>query len=158
MRLSSGVEWALHCCVVLSQATAPVAASVLAELHGVSPTYLAKHLQALSRAGLVRSTQGQDGGYVLTRDAARISMLDIVRAIDGGQPAFRCTEIRRRGPRATPPERCTAPCAIARAMAGAEAAWRGALAGVSLADLATTVDEDAGGTAMSGLRAWLATT
>lgn len=53
MKLSGGVEWALHCCVVLSQAESPVPTARLAELHGVSKTYLAKHLQSLARAGLV---------------------------------------------------------------------------------------------------------
>ncbi|WP_373305060.1 Rrf2 family transcriptional regulator [Streptomyces bluensis] len=39
-------------------------AARLAELHDISPTYLAKQLQPLSRAGLVRSVQGKSGGYV----------------------------------------------------------------------------------------------
>ena len=70
MRISNGVEWALHCCVVLSQASAPVPAAQLAAFHEVSPSYLAKHLQALSRAGLTRSTQGAVGGYELVRETA----------------------------------------------------------------------------------------
>ena len=36
----------MHCCVVLSQAAEPVPAARLAEFHGISRTYLAKHLQA----------------------------------------------------------------------------------------------------------------
>ncbi|MDX8152984.1 Rrf2 family transcriptional regulator [Patulibacter brassicae] len=155
MKLSGGVEWGLHCCLSLSQARAPVPAARLAELHGVSPTYLAKHLQALARAGLVRSTQGKDGGYALTRDAAEISLLDVVRAIDGEAPAFRCTEIRQRGPLAAPPSACVRPCAIARAMLAAEDAWRTALADVSIADLAQDVQGDTAGAAMPRLRAWL---
>jgi len=77
MKLSQGVEWGLHCCVVLGQAIAPVPTARLAEFHGVSQTYLAKHLQALARAGLVRSTQGQVGGYELVRPAADITLLDV---------------------------------------------------------------------------------
>ena len=72
MKMSTGVEWAVHCCVVLSQAEDPVPAQRLAEFHGISRTYLAKHLQQLSRAGLVSSTEGRVGGYVLTRPAAEI--------------------------------------------------------------------------------------
>jgi Rrf2 family protein len=155
MKLSQGVEWGLHCCVVLGQAAAPVPAARLAEFHGVSPTYLAKHLQALARAGLVRSTQGQVGGYVLTREPAQITLLDVVTAIEGDAPAFRCTEIRQRGPLATPPERCLRPCAIARAMYVAEDAWREALRGVTVADLTGDVQEDTEGAAMPRLREWL---
>jgi Rrf2 family protein len=155
VRISSGVEWALHCCVVLSQASAPVPAAQLATLHGVSSSYLAKVLQALSRAGITHSTQGAVGGYALTAAPSTISVLDVVLAVDGAEPAFRCTEIRQRGPLAAPPKDCQRPCAVARAMAAAEAAWRSALAGVSIADLAADVETDTGGAAFPRLRAWL---
>ena len=153
--MSGGVEWALHCCVVLTAADRPVPALRLAELHDVSATYLAKQLQALSRAGLVRSAQGQAGGYVLTRVAEDITVLDVVEAVDGARPAFQCTEIRRRGPLATPPEACTAPCAISRAMTAADDAWRAALRDVTIADLAGTVNRDYGRDVMSVIARWL---
>ncbi|MGH6991101.1 MAG: Rrf2 family transcriptional regulator, partial [Stellaceae bacterium] len=55
MRISDGVEWAVHLCGVL--AAAPVGRGLpgakLAEFHDLPPAYLAKHLQALSRAGIV---------------------------------------------------------------------------------------------------------
>jgi Rrf2 family protein len=155
MRLSNGVEWALHCCVSLSQATEPVSAARLAELHAVPPAYLAKHLQALSRGGVARSVAGQVGGYTLTRPAHRISVLDVVMAIDGDAPAFRCTEIRQRGPLAAPPQQCAVPCAIARAMAAAEQAWQHALSQITIADITSSIDADSGGTAITDLRRWL---
>jgi len=155
MKMSAGVEWGVHCCVVLSQADEPVPAARLAEFHGISRTYLAKNLQQLSRAGLVRSTEGRDGGYELTRAPGAITVLDVVQAIDGDQPAFRCTEIRQRGPLATPPEDCTRPCGVARVMATAERAWRDSLRSVTVADLAATVDKDSGRTALKALRGWL---
>jgi len=157
MKLSGGVEWAVHCCVVLTTATEPVPAARLAELHDVSGSYLAKQLQALSRAGLVTSVQGKAGGYVLTRAPELITVLDVVAAVDSSKPAFVCTEIRQRGPLATPQEACMRPCAIARAMAGADAAWRAALQAISIADLARSVDEDYGRTALAGIRTWLTT-
>ncbi|HEV7188366.1 MAG TPA: Rrf2 family transcriptional regulator [Blastococcus sp.] len=153
--MSGGVEWSLHCCVVLTAAERPVPAQRLAELHDVSATYLAKQLQALSKAGLVRSTQGQSGGYVLTRPAADITVLDVVEAVDGTRPAFVCTEIRQRGPLATPPEACSAPCAISRAMTAADDAWRSSLRTVTIADLALSVNRDYGRDVMSVIARWL---
>src|ERR1700744_1119780 len=144
MRMSGGVEWAVHCCVVLSQADGPVPAQRLAEFHGISRTYLAKHLQQLSKAGLVRSIEGRVGGYTLTRPAAEVSVLDIVLAIEGDQEVFRCTEIRQNGPLGASAESCTRPCAVARVMHAAEQSWRRSLAGVSVADLAGTVEQDSG--------------
>ncbi|MDQ0940631.1 Rrf2 family protein [Streptomyces sp. V1I1] len=86
MKMSGGVEWALHCCVVLTSVEEPVPATRLAELHDVSASYPAKQLQALSRAGLVRSVQGKAGGYVLTREPASITVLNVVRAGAGRPP------------------------------------------------------------------------
>jgi len=154
--MSGGVEWALHCCVVLTSVAEPVPAARLAELHDVSPTYLAKQLQALSRAGLVHSVQGKSGGYVLTRSPATITLLDVVEAVDGPDPAFVCTEIRQRGPFATPAESCTTPCPVARAMATAESARRAALSSVSIADLAEQVEISSGEGALSSIGTWLA--
>ncbi|GAB3247473.1 RrF2 family transcriptional regulator [Nocardioides dilutus] len=158
MKLSAGVEWAIHCCVVLSQAEGPVPATRLADFHGVSRTYLAKHLQQLSRAGLVSSTEGRVGGYVLTRPAEEISVLDVVLAIEGPESAFRCTEIRQNGPLPASKEQCRKPCGIARAMYAAEDAWRASLAGVSVADLAAGVERDTGAKTFVRLRGWLAAT
>ncbi|MEV8093468.1 Rrf2 family transcriptional regulator [Kitasatospora sp. NPDC085879] len=155
MKLSGGVEWALHCCVVLTAAGDPVPAARLAALHDVSPSYLAKQMQALSRAGLVHSIQGKTGGYVLTRKPEEVSLLDVVQAVDGASPAFVCTEIRQRGPLGTPPEQCTKRCPIARAMGAADAAWRASLAAVTIADLAASVEGDSGPEALPRIGAWL---
>ncbi|MDT7579094.1 MAG: hypothetical protein QOK35_358 [Pseudonocardiales bacterium] len=154
MKLSGGVEWAVHCCVVLTGVDRPVPAAKLAELHDVSTTYLAKQMQALSRAGLVRSVQGNAGGYVLTRAADDISVLDVVLAVEGSGPHFVCTEIRQRGPFAVPPEDCTRACPIAKAMIRAEQAWRDALREVSIGDLARDVNRGAGRDALGAVRAW----
>lgn len=155
MKLSGGLEWALHCCVVLSVAGEPVPAATLAELHDVSTTYLAKQLQALSRAGIVRSTQGHSGGYLLTRAPDQITVLDIVEAVDGASPAFTCTEIRQRGPLAAPPEACRAKCVITRTMLAADHAWRQSLRAVTVADLARNVQRDYDGDVLGTIGAWL---
>ncbi|WP_088991320.1 RrF2 family transcriptional regulator [Micromonospora chokoriensis] len=153
--MSGGVEWGLHCCVVLSAADEPVVAAKLADLHDVSPTYLAKQLQLLSRAGLVRAAPGQSGGYLLTRPATEITVLDVVEAIDGSQPAFRCTEVRRRGPMAIPPERCDTPCPIAQVMDSADRAWRESLRAVTIGALAATVTATTPRELLDSARAWL---
>jgi Rrf2 family protein len=97
MRISEGVEWAVHLCGVL--AAAPEGRGLLraklAEFHDLPPAYLAKHLQALSRAGIVTAGRRVKSGYRLGRAPSRISL---VLAIEGVEPAFRCTEIRQRGP------------------------------------------------------------
>ncbi|WP_433803797.1 RrF2 family transcriptional regulator [Actinomycetospora sp. CA-084318] len=152
--MSGGVEWGLHCCVVLGSASDPVPAAKLAEFHDVSPSYLAKQLQLLSRAGLVRAVQGQSGGYLLTRDPADVTVLDVVEAIDG-EPGFRCTEVRQRGPLAVPQERCVVPCPIARVMGSADRVWRDSLRAVTIADLTAEVGSTALPGTLDRAREWL---
>jgi Rrf2 family protein len=137
VRLSQGVEWALHCCSVLA-AVPPdrvLPAARLAELHELPGPYLAKQLQALSVAGIVESTPGPRGGYRLARPAADITVLDVVLAVDGADPAFTCTEIRQCGPGACAPSAYRTPCGIARIMWDAEDAWRASLRRHTIADL-----------------------
>ena len=110
-------------------------AAKLAEFHEVPPAYLAKHLQALSAAGIVESIRGPKGGYRLARRAEEISVLDIVLAVDGADPAFVCTEIRQCGPGACEPSAYKGACGIARVMWAAEDSWRQSLRGHTIADL-----------------------
>lgn len=137
MRLSDGVEWVLHSCTVLATLPSDQAlpAAKLAELHDVPPAYLAKHLQAATAAGITESVPGPRGGYRLAKPPADISLLEIVLAVDGGGTAFRCSEIRRRGPVVGPASTYRRPCGIARAMWRAEDAWRAELAATTIADL-----------------------
>src|ERR1700753_4198013 len=104
MKLSDGVEQAIHCVAVLAGLSADgvLSAAALAEFHGVSTSYLLKHLQALSGAGILETTPGPKGGYRLARAPEKISLLDIVLAVEGASPAFRCSEIRQRGPKPPP--------------------------------------------------------
>lgn len=137
MRLSDGVEWVLHCCTVLATMPSDQAlpAAKLAELHDVPPAYLAKHLQATTAAGITEAVAGPRGGYRLARPPDAITLLEVVQAVDGSGPAFRCGEIRQRGPVAGPPSSYRGRCGIARAMDRAEEAWRAALSDTTVADL-----------------------
>jgi DNA-binding IscR family transcriptional regulator len=68
-----------------------------------------------------------------------ITLLDIVLAIEGPAPAFRCSEIRRRGPNPLSPDMLTKPCNINSAMLRAEKAYRAELKRVSIADILSDV-------------------
>jgi Rrf2 family protein len=145
VRLSEGVEWGTHCTVLLSFLPRGRALPTgrLAEYYGVPTAYLAKHLQALSRAGILDAVPGPGGGYRLARDPAEISMLDVVEAIDGTESAFRCSEIRRRGPSALPAREYRDPCSIHVVMNRADDAWRAEVRSVSVADLVRRMSETA---------------
>lgn len=136
MKLGDGVEQAIHSVTMLSclQPGSTLSAAALAEFHGVSTSYLLKHLQAMSGAALLEAVPGPRGGYRLARLPEKISLLDIVLAVEGPEPAFRCNEIRLRGPN---PYACKpkAPCTINVAMLRAEQAYRAELRRVTIADI-----------------------
>lgn len=137
MKLGDGVEQAIHCVLVLSglSENGVLSAAALAEFHGVSTSYLLKHLQAMAGAGLLESVPGPKGGYRLARPVDRITLLDIVVAVEGPDPAFRCSEIRQRGPSPVAAHFFKAPCAVNAAMLKAERAYRAELKKVTVADL-----------------------
>lgn len=58
-----------------------VPTSILAEKTKVPPHYLAKVLQQLASAELIKGRRGVRGGYKLTRPAGEITLLDVVRSV-----------------------------------------------------------------------------
>jgi Rrf2 family protein len=136
--MNQGVEWAVH--VLLSLAWVddgePVSTAALAASYELPQAYLNKQLQALVKAGLLESLPGARGGFRLARPAAKITLMDVVTAVDGPEPAFQCTEIRKQGMGATAPKGTfRKPCAVTTAMRRAELAWRQSLAAQTIADV-----------------------
>ncbi|MFD0683517.1 RrF2 family transcriptional regulator [Actinomadura fibrosa] len=158
MRISEGVEWAAHCCLLLDWmgADRPVSTTRLAAGFDLPPPYLNKQLQALVKAGIATSTPGARGGFRLARPLEKITMMDVVTAIEGPEQAFQCTEIRQRGIGAeSPASAFDRPCAVHTAMRKAETAWRRALAEQTLADVRAAAERAAPGLDRS-VRAWYA--
>ena len=60
-----------------------VSAREIAAHYHIPAELLAKVLQTLARKGLLMSQQGIHGGYVLARDPASISIVDVVEALEG---------------------------------------------------------------------------
>jgi Rrf2 family protein len=143
VRLNQGVEWSVH--VLLSLAWLddgrPVPTADLAASYDLPPAYLNKQLQALVRAGLLRSVPGARGGFLLAQRPEDITLMDVVAAIEGREHAFQCTEIRQHGmgedaPRSSFRRRC----AVDAAMRHAELQWRKALASRTIADIRAEAD------------------
>jgi Rrf2 family nitric oxide-sensitive transcriptional repressor len=81
--ISQTAEYALRAIVYLAdQHAAPQTVAQIAEVTQVPAGYLAKVMQGLSRAGLVNSQRGLNGGFVLARAAKTLSVLEVVNAVD----------------------------------------------------------------------------
>src|SRR5919109_2199306 len=84
MRLSARVDYALRAAAELAVGgERPVTAVQLAEAQQIPPKFLENILSQLRRSGLVRSQRGPEGGYWLARPADKISLADVIRAVEG---------------------------------------------------------------------------
>jgi Rrf2 family protein len=157
MILKSQVEWALHCCAILSGLPEGryLSTKALAELHGLPKEYLSKALQSLSQAGLVHTTLGPSGGYRLAKAPPELTFLDIVEAVEGRGRTFVCNNIRANNP-CRPAGFCeSGPCAIARIMWQADEAWRSRLRAVTIADLGAILVEEVAPDIWKGTIDWV---
>jgi Rrf2 family protein len=157
MRLSEGVEWAAHSCTILAALPdgAALGPAELAAYFEVPKAYLAKQLQALSKAGILNATRGPSGGYRLARPADAITLRDIVQAVEGPGACFRCQEIRRRGPTGQPRRCYPQPCGIARAMWAAERVYLAELGKVTLAKLMAEAAHEVSPEQQAAAKRWL---
>lgn len=73
------VDYAIRCIVYLSRTRDRLATKGEIAKETLAPDlFVAKILQRLVRAGLVLSTRGVHGGFVLARDPADLSLLDVI--------------------------------------------------------------------------------
>ena len=83
-RLSKKADYGLIALKHLAQhGNESVSAREIAEEYRIPTELLAKILQRLARKGLLVSQHGTRGGYVLARDPSKISIVDVVEALDG---------------------------------------------------------------------------
>ncbi len=68
----------------------PVSLKAIADTEGLPLAYLERIVALLKRAGLVHSTRGAHGGYVLARKAADIRMDEVVLALEGAVAPMSC--------------------------------------------------------------------
>jgi rrf2 family protein (putative transcriptional regulator) len=159
--ISTGVEYGLHSLLYLVRADAGVEeASVrdLAEFQGISVEFLAKLFTKLARAGLVTATEGVKGGYRLAKAGSRISVFDVIVAIDGDKPLFDCRQIRTRCAifGENPPGWTTrGVCSIHAVMLSAEKAMREELKTHTLDELAQRVVDKSTGNYGKQVVHWL---
>src|SRR6185369_7213646 len=92
MELTRKGEYAIRGIVFLS-AQPEVQVCLLSDIAAavdVPQTFLAKICQQFSKIGLVRSYRGTGGGFVLGRSPERISLLEVVEAVEGPIVPNRC--------------------------------------------------------------------
>lgn len=89
--ISPTAEYALRAIVAIAQAKGEAAVTQwIAKVTKVPPGYLPKVLQMLGRARLVDSRRGLGGGFKLAKPADRLTVLEVVNAVDPIKRIERC--------------------------------------------------------------------
>jgi Rrf2 family protein len=88
VRISHKVDYGIRALAMLAEAQrdaphTPVTSHELSEREQLPPKFFEDVLRQLRAAGLVRSTRGRGGGWVLARPAVTISAADVIRALEG---------------------------------------------------------------------------
>lgn len=123
---------AIHALALAALGGGRMTASNCANRLGVSPSYLAKVLQDLVRAGLLSSTRGASGGFELAREASGISCLEVMEIMEGPLPRRECL---------FKVATCdTGECALKAMCERVEKALRSALESMSVAALAASYE------------------
>lgn len=85
MRLSPAAELAIRGLLTLTECCAdgPVTLETICRKRKLPKQYLTKIFGTLGRAGLVRPVRGKKGGYKLGRPPEKITILDVIQAVEG---------------------------------------------------------------------------
>ena len=128
--LSSTADYALRATLVLARRHGgrPVRVDEIAEATGAPRNYLGKTLHALVKAGVVASTRGPAGGFVLTTPPEALTVARVVDCFDDPRPSGHCLM----GAGACNPAR---PCAAHHRWTAVLTARRVPLTSTTLADL-----------------------
>lgn len=81
--LSEAASLAIHAVVLIAGSEKLVNVNKIAAATESSKNHLAKVMQRLVKSGLVSSTRGPAGGFVLKKSAEEITLYDIYFAIEG---------------------------------------------------------------------------
>lgn len=86
MKLSAREQYGLRAMIELARryGAGPVSLNDVAQAQGISFSYLEQIVPLLKDAGLIESTRGAYGGYVLSRGPQAITIGDIIRALEEG--------------------------------------------------------------------------
>lgn len=94
MRLSTRTRYGVRIilCLAMYEGRGPVFLKEIARKEGISEKYLSQIIIPLRVDGLVSAFRGSKGGYSLSRNASKITMLDIYKALEGETQFADCSE------------------------------------------------------------------
>jgi Rrf2 family protein len=91
MQITRQTDYATRCVLHLARMKERVlVVDDIAIVMDIPKSFLAKILQRLTKAGIVKSSRGIKGGFQLAKNPRQISLLDVIEAIQGPAGMNRC--------------------------------------------------------------------
>jgi len=92
LRLTQGADYAIRAMIHIASLPdgKPAMRRDIARVQRIPGDFVAKILQSLVRAGLLRSSRGTGGGFSLARPREEINLMDVVEAIEGPLAMVAC--------------------------------------------------------------------
>lgn len=99
MKLSTKGRYGLRALIDLAQYSgeSPVSITSISARQDLSERYLEQLMSLLKKAGIVRSVRGAGGGYVLAKEIGKISVGDVLRALEGDLRPVDCAGLETDG-------------------------------------------------------------
>lgn len=99
MKMSTKGRYGLRAVIdiAIHDENAPVSLSDIAVRQDISISYLEQLIAKLKKAGIVTSVRGARGGYSLAAPKDKISVGDILRALEGDLAPVHCAEVTEHG-------------------------------------------------------------
>jgi Rrf2 family protein len=82
MLVTREADYAIRCVLEVAR-HGRVSAARVAEIQGISPTFLGKIVQSLARAGILSTRRGVGGGVSLAQPLESITVLRVIEAVEG---------------------------------------------------------------------------
>lgn len=94
MKITQAGEYALLALVYLAKQPEGQLAMIddISQAERIPKNFLAKILQTLGKAGLIRSRQGARGGFALAKSPDAVTVLEVIEIIEGKIAFQRCLE------------------------------------------------------------------
>jgi len=95
MKITTRASYTIRALLDLAQHSTdgrPVRLSDISKREGISHAYLEQLFNRLKGVDVVKGKKGPGGGYILGKDASRIFMGDVIRAVEGREKLFLCSE------------------------------------------------------------------
>ncbi len=83
MRSDSRLSRMLHVLLHMARHDGPMTSETISRMLGTNPVVVRRTMAGLRNAGYVQSEKGHGGGWVITADLGKLSLLDVHRALGG---------------------------------------------------------------------------